>query len=153
MRIETVKPSEYQSVINEAWSSDNDLLNKWHIRAGEGLQVCVSDTLRVLREDTDKTTFHLYSVKNGNEDIGFFGSELYNGKPFLTTFFIRPEHRSMKVKDDFIKKIGETIGNNFNTALYVKNDRAVNWLVRYGAELEGIYETNKGDVVLLNLKL
>ena len=153
MKIEEIEVPSFEKIIRAAWEADESLVNEWHIKAGEGLESCVKDTLDVLSNDVDKTTFHLYAVKDGDKEIGFFGKELVDEKPFLTTFYIYPDYRTKDCKEEFLKLIFSELGDEFVTAVYAKNTRALNWFIRNGADFLGEVNNENGSIVLMKLKL
>tara|TARA_R110002020_G_scaffold148779_5_gene324846 strand:- start:11136 stop:11597 length:462 start_codon:yes stop_codon:yes gene_type:complete len=147
-----VEEQDYEKVLKECWENDEKLLKKWHISSGKGLDEVLKNTMETLTEDTDKTTFNFYKIKDGNNIIGFFGHEIYMKEPFLTTFGVKPEFRSDDIKDKFFKVITNTIGNDFATFLYSKNTPAIHWLIKKGAVLKESLVVEGEEVVRLTFK-
>lgn len=120
-----LETNNYEPIIRECFDSDKDLLTKYHIEAPADLDTCVSRTVHDLM-DVDRYKF--YSIMSGNEVAGFFGKELVAVLPFLTGFFLKPKYRTEYGKECFWKLIKEKIGDNFMSAIYLKNTRADNFL-------------------------
>jgi hypothetical protein len=149
MTVVCVEKKDYDEVIRSAWSSDDDLIKKYHIKSGHGIDACVLDTLSVLKSGT-YDDFKLFKVFNNDSEIGFIGTETFQNKPFLTTFFLYPEYRNNTIKDNYINFLFNFVGTEFNTALYAKNIRAINWFKKNGAT-EILLKNGDHDISLLNL--
>ena len=122
---------DYESAVAKAWASDPSLTEKYHVRAGQGLQVCISDTIDVL---VKCPALRFYDVYEDEELAGFFATEYFRYGNFLTTFFLYPTFRSLKNKKDFISLILEFFGTekDLYTAVYSHNKRAVDFLESSG---------------------
>lgn len=145
MRI--VECMNYEDAFTKAFIADPAFVEKYHVRAGEGFETCVNDTIDVLK---NCPTLKFYDVYNEDELIGFFGTEYFMYGNFLTTFFLYPQFRNNKTKKDFISLIFEFFGKEkeLYTAVYSHNTRAVNFLEKYGFEVIEIGK-NKGKEFLI----
>lgn len=142
-----VNKEDYEALIRKCWASDQELLDKFHVKRMSGLTECVEDTLEALDKNVEPD-FKLYEVKFNNAFFGFFGTE--QGRTFgnfLTTFFVMPHLRVDHLKDlffEFIKDNYFTEGPIFSS-LYIHNTRAIKWLLNLGfyPYLEGKSNENK----------
>lgn len=125
--MEIVERADYEKAIADAWASDPSLIKKYHIRAGQGLDKCVEDTVDVLKKCSD---LKFYDVYQNKELAGFFATEYFRYGNFITTFFLYPQFRSLKNKKDFISLMLEFFENDKDlyTAVYAHNTRAVDFL-------------------------
>jgi GNAT superfamily N-acetyltransferase len=122
---------DYEVAVAKAWASDPSLIEKYHVRAGQGLEACVMDTLEALNKCQGLRFYDVYE----HEDLaGFFATEYFRYGNFLTTFFLYPQFRSLKNKKDFISLILEFFGKerDLYTAVYSNNKRAVDFLEENG---------------------
>lgn len=122
-----IECSDYKKAVAKAWESDPSLIEKYHIKAGQGLQVCIDDTLEALSKCSD---LKFYDVHDNKELVGFFAAEYFRYGNFITTFFLYPEFRSLKNKKEFISLMLEFFGKekDLYTAVYSHNHRAVDFL-------------------------
>ena len=118
---------DYEGAVARAWASDPSLVEKYHVKAGQGLEACVKDTLEVLGKCH---ALRFYDVYDHEYLAGFFATEYFRYGNFLTTFFLYPNFRSLKNKKDFISLILEFFGKerDLYTAVYSHNKRAVDFL-------------------------
>lgn len=150
IKLKRVYEHEYFDLISECWSKDQDLIEKYHVCAGKGLNECVMSTVMCLKNDVDKKTFVLYKVMLGSKLIGFFGKEEIQ-IPLLTTFFVMPEYRKYEHMSLFVNAIKSKFeGAPFYCSLYSNNSRAINWLIKNGF----VYAVaaKKEDKIVLILK-
>jgi hypothetical protein len=148
MKIERVQNwEEVKAIIQDCFSGDDDLINKYHIKAGSPLYDCVDDTFNVLRYYTNND-FEFYKVTEG-ETIGFIGIE--PGLNYLTTFCLKMEHRTEKNKFELWCFIRDLL-KNFNCALYKKNQRAITYLIKCGCKVIERKNYNNEPIVILNYK-
>ena len=138
--------------IRECWKDDKKLLDKWHIKSGEGVEKIIDYTVDVITNYVDKTTFNFYKIKDGSLVIGFFGHEIFDSKPFLTTFGIKPEHRNEETKNKVFNIIAKSTGGKFTTFLYSKNAPAIRWLKKKGATIDKSFIVEGDEVVSLTFK-
>lgn len=118
---------EIEPWLRRAYSSDQALLEQWHVVAGSGLDACVKDTLSVLTTDTFPD-FKFYVVEEGGSFAGYFGVEA-DGK-YLTTIFIDPKKRGKKY--DFWGAILPYLSPEFCAAIYIKNRPCVRFYKKMG---------------------
>lgn len=144
--MECLEVNNYEPIIRECFSSDEELLLKFHIEAPANLDVCVERTISDLM-DADKYKF--YSIMDGKEIAGFFGIESVSILPFLTGFFLKPKYRTEQGKECFWRFVKEKIGDNFMSAIYSKNTRADNFLSK---QKHSRRETGEHIVFNINLQ-
>lgn len=99
--------------------TDPELVQKWHIRAGEGIETCTDDTWNIIKDHE----LYLY-------DFGYFSIDRYNDiVPRLGGFFIKPEHRNTENKQLLYREICSRMPGVFLSALHNKNIRAIKFLM------------------------
>lgn len=138
---------EIKSIVEECFSGDIDLVEKYHIKSGTSLNECVEDTFMVLKNFTNPD-FMFYKIID-TEVCGFIGIEPEGGH--LTTFCLKNGYRSSENKERLWDLIVESFnGGNFNCGLYSKNERAINYLLSKGCKIgmRSIY--NENPIVILN---
>ncbi len=124
-----IETKDIHSAIKKGFSLDKDLMEKWHITSGNGLEYCVNKTMLDLKEQT-YPDFKFYIVQKDNNFVGYFGQEL-NGS-YLTTIFIAPEYR--KNKEEFLKSIYPYMQEKFESAIYSKNVPCMKFFNKIGTE-------------------
>lgn len=141
--------SEVRSIICECFSGDNELVSKYHIKAGTSLEECVEDTFNVLKTGVN-FDFEFYKVLNSAGVVcGFIGVE--PGINFLTTFCLKKRYRLNEYKDALWNLIVEIFkGESFNSGLYKKNERAINYLIKNGCEIKSESRYNDHPIVIIN---
>lgn len=122
-----------RAVISHCFSSDYELMSKWHISAPSSLDNCVSRTVNDLRE---LSVFNFYMISE-NETIGFFGKEIHNQMTFLTAFFIKPKYRTKEIFERFWGEVKKNVGNDFYCGIYNKNERAKRFLEKSNGKCVG----------------
>lgn len=123
--MEAFKVNYYKGVIRECFSSDEELLNKWHISAPADVDICTNRTFEDLKEASN---FEFYELKQEGQTVGFFGVEKRTDNNFLTSFFLKPDYRTENDKTEFWKCVKEKAGNSFFSAIEYKNTRAFQFL-------------------------
>lgn len=100
------------------YSLDSELLEKWHIRSGEGITTCVDDTWEIIKDD------ELYM-----KDFGYFSIDRAGDLwPCLNGFFIKPEYRTGSGKENFVVSLYSEMPTIFVSALHNKNVRGIKFL-------------------------
>ncbi len=113
--------------IEKAYASDPILIGKWHIRSGDGLDVCVSDTLKALTKNTHPD-FKFYVISQGDQFVGYFGVE-GNGS-FLSTIFVSPKFR--EISREIFDLIKSKLNSEFKSAIYSKNIPCMKFFKKHG---------------------
>lgn len=132
----------FKPLLKECFSTDDNLINLYHIKATKGLEACVTDTYDLLKDCNVK----IYALRNDKENIGYFGVE---GGNFLTGFFIKPSYRNKENIVEFWKIVDSYMPSVYYSGVYKKNIPAVKFLSRRGTiklefENKGYYfEINK----------
>lgn len=117
---------EYKDLLNECFETDTDLLQKWHIESGNGLEQCVERTYK----DLKSANVAIFKLDYNNDLAGYFGIE---GGNFLSGFFLKPEFR----KKPFVELFWSEVDKQFKdpiyyAGLYKKNTPAINFLSKRG---------------------
>lgn len=115
------------------YDKDNDLINKYHQKAGEGIDVCIEDELNVIKNNNVQI-FKMYDVNDNL--IGYFGKQSENT---LTGYFILPEYRKSQ---EIHTKILDSFTKPTYTAVYLKNIPALKFLKKNNFEFVNMYKTD-----------
>lgn len=114
-----------KTLLTELFSTDEDLLTKYHILAPDTAENCASRTI------SDMKGNYVHSYEKDGEIIGYYG---INGNQ-LTGFFIVPEHRNSSVLCDFWNKIESNFNQpHYFCGLYTKNTRAIEFIRKKSTE-------------------
>jgi hypothetical protein len=121
----------YKHIIYDCFSTDKDLIEKWHIESGSTLENCTNRTYNDMK-DLDLKFNTIYKE---DKLLGYFGKEKFNNMNFLTGFFIKPEYRNKDNIKEFWNIVNNTFENKlFYAGLYNKNVPAINFLTRNGGK-------------------
>lgn len=125
---------DFGRAVRLAWEADSPLIEKYHIRAGEGIEACVKDTVDTLKNCED---LKFYDVYFENELFGFFATEKFKFGGFITTFFIYPNFRSKKNKKDFVSLMIKHFDKETDiySSVFGHNIRAVRFLEEHGFQV------------------
>lgn len=144
--------SDIKQLLEECFATDIDLMNRYHIEAPAPLFACVERTYKDLLSCPDIIFYKIYEL---SKIIGYFCKEKDRyGNMYLTGFFIKPEYRKADYIKSFWDIVDKEIGEDYFIGLYKKNKRAVDFVVRGGAEFffEGIDITGN-DYVSYKMKI
>ena len=108
------------------YSMDLELIQEWHIRAGEGIEVCTNDTWEIIKDH------ELYLYNFGYFSIDRDGDIV----PRLGGFFVKPEYRNAENKQLLYREICSKMPGVFLGTLHNKNIRGIKFLSRLpGSEI------------------
>ena len=110
-----------KELLAKLFSTDKDLLEKYHLLAPNSAEVCAEKTM----EDLEASKCKIHLIKHNNEVIGYYGIE---GTAFLTGFFLTPEHRNKSTIDLFWKIVDAEFNKDYFVGLYKKNTRAIDFM-------------------------
>lgn len=112
----------------DLYSSDPELVEKWHIRAGEEITTCVEDTWDIIKNHE----LFLY-------DFGYFSISREEVVPRLGGFFIKPEFRTNEYKNLWYSELCSKMPKIFLSGLHNKNLRGIKFLQKLpGCEIVNI---------------
>lgn len=120
--------NDKKSLITECFASEEELYNKWHYRAGDGLEVCIDATYNDVKDLQDYTLYRMFI--EDNKTIGMFGIE---SNIYLTEFFVKPEYRNKEIISKFMKLVNSKLKKTWCVAIYNNNTRAIDFLVKNSA--------------------
>src|ERR1700692_827256 len=103
--MKAIQVEDYKPILAESYATDQDLIEKWHIEAGQGLEKCIEREFKDLVDANVK----VFSVTKSEKLIGYFGRELFNSEQYLTSFFVKPEFR----KREYISEFWSLLLNEF----------------------------------------
>lgn len=127
IKVNLIVCEDKRSLIAECFASEEELYNKWHYKAGEGLEACIDATYNDVK---DLQNYILYRMLIEDKTIGMFGIEQ---DIYLTGFFIKPEYRRKEIISEFMKLVNSKLKNTWCVGLYNKNTRAIDFLTKNGA--------------------
>jgi hypothetical protein len=113
-----------KELLRDMFSKDEDLVNKYHIEAGCGLDACVERTFN----DLEQYNVETFLIKRDNRVVGYFGRENLGHLQCLTGFFIDPEYRTKEKMGSIWKEICSRFLVQFYVGLYDKNTRAIDFI-------------------------
>lgn len=128
MQYKKVEEKDIEECLRKYFSTDKELIEKWHIAAGKDVETCVQRTLKDLKNNT-ANTFVLFELEDNS---GFFGIEDNN---FLTTFFIHPKNRTKESLHSIWSIINSKLDVNFKSSLFTKNTPAIKFFLRNGGQV------------------
>lgn len=138
--MEALEITDYKSVITECFSTDTDLIEKWHIESGSNLETCANRTFNDL-QDID---VNFYKLMINNSVVGFFGIE---DNKFLTGFFLKPEIRKSKHIQDFWNIVDSKFSDSYMIGIFKKNERAKEFLLK---KTDIFFENNQAVYFVVN---
>ena len=136
------------SLIEDNFKLDKELIEKYHIEEGNDYKKCSLRTFTDLQNDVDHDSFKLYGVYNNGDMVGFFGTEFNN---YINTIFVKPEYRTKEYMNFFINYITMIVGKKFYTALYTKNERAIEFYKKIGGKV--MENLNDGKAVFIKVEV
>lgn len=122
--------SSYKEIIRHCFSQDQDLIEKWHLKAGEGLSKCVDQTYEDMRE----AGVEFFVVFEEKDLVGYFGKETCDSGEFLTGFFVVPKFRNKTDLAKFWKIVKSKFGSTFFCGLFKKNQPAIDFITKNKGE-------------------
>lgn len=138
MTVKEVNICEYKTLLTELYKEDDDLLNKYHISSGKGLEYCVDKTVR---DFLSFSSYKLYKILVDNQVVAFFGKEYVDGIWFMTGFFIKINYRTKNFVYLFWKNVKKTFSQkHIYCNIYKKNTRAQKFLEKNG---KLVYQTEE----------
>lgn len=147
-----IESSLSKDVLHECFLSDKDLLEKYHVASGSGLEGCVDKTFDDLTGS--HSSFKFYHIKNDNELVGFFGNETVDNVEFLTSIFVKPSFRNKESMSKAWSLITDHFDNKpFISGIYAKNTRAAKFFERNGGKVVEYLIVNNHPVILYGFNL
>lgn len=143
----TLEISNIHSHIEAMFPLDKDLSDKYHVSSGSNVQACIERTKFDL-SFVDKSN-KFYVLYNGDEEIGFFGKEFDN---YLNTLFIVPAYRNKEIMPAIWNTIKSSFTKPFYTALYSKNNRAIEFYKKNGGSVEKTFSFCNEPAVMIRFE-
>jgi len=136
-----------QSIIENGFKLDKDLIGIYHIESGTDYKTCATRTYNDLK-NTTLPSFKFYGVFEDDDLVGFFGTEdIDHGVHYVNTIFVKPEYRNRAAMKGFYKCLTDIVGNNYVTALYKKNSRAIDFYLNNNGKIM----TSEQDYVIIKV--
>lgn len=132
---------ELDSYIRRAYESDANLISQWHVIAGSTREQCIEKTIRDLEACQ---TLQFFVVSEGDEFVGYFGTEL-DGM-YMPTIFILPKFRNRK--DEFWALINKKVTKHFLAGIYSKNIPCMRFYSKMGGKELGRENAPDGEVTV-----
>ncbi len=121
----------YKDLLKECFSTDKNLIEKWHIDSGKDIDACVEKTFNDLQD----CKVNVYQITNDDELVGYFGKEDCEHGIFLTGFFLLPKFRTEEYKKEFWHCIALKFKEPYFCGLYEKNVPANKFIKSSGGVL------------------
>ena len=116
----------------DLFSTDKDLIEKYHIEAPASVYQCAIRTL----QDLSDANVSLYSMLDDGEIVGYIGEEcLENSVKGLSGFFIVPVKRTKSFIIKFWDAVKRIMGDIVLCGLYVKNTRAISFIEKVCSDI------------------
>ena len=115
-------------IIFDCYLSDPEHIEKDHIEAGKGIDVCAKSTFDVLENDGAI----INEVERDGKVIGYFSSAVFDGLNIMQFWFIKPEYRNSENVLYFWGIVSNYFGGLYYTSLYEKNKKAIKHLEKQG---------------------
>lgn len=143
-----VPQSQWEEMLTECFSTDSELIEKWHIESGTDVKTCVNRTLTDLLSCPVLTIYSLYV---GDDFAGYFGREIFehNGEEYqtMTGFFVMPQFRERNFITQFWITVRRTFEDYpFLVGIFTKNERASNFLQEEG---EVVYQDEQITTIII----
>lgn len=115
-----------------SFKGDVELIEKYHV-VGRTLTQSVDDTYDKIIDCYNKYPMQLHQLVINGEVIGYsISCKAYN---FLYSFAINIRYRNADVLSAWFNKVCNDLQNNFTCALWAKNTRAIQFLMRNGMKI------------------
>lgn len=129
LTIQKERVIDYEEIVEMLYSNDEELISKYHVLAPSTVWECVDHTVARLKEVGIDLDF--YGIYDDDYVVGYFAIE---NKVLLTAFGIMPPYRTKETAEMFWSVVHATAGDELMCALYNKNTRGQNFLMKHGAE-------------------
>lgn len=147
--MKAILETNYRPVIHECYRTDEEFLVKWHTLArGTGAEGCAEQSAGDL--DQADASFEFFKVVDGDECVGFFGTEKAP-VAFLTTIFVKPSHRNKVDLSAVWDLIRKRFDGDFQAAIFGDNAPCIRFYSRHG-EIVNTFRYKGHDVVLFHFK-
>ena len=113
--------------VKKCYEQDSELIEKYHTKAGFGIDACVSYTLGNIAVNSGN---EIYKVYEKRDLVGYFTWDKTNKINIANSFFIVPKYRKKDKIDEFFKVAKGIHGGTFYTAISNKNETAYNYFNR-----------------------
>jgi len=138
---------DYKSMLKDCFVTDPNLLEKWHIASGQGLDACVDKTF----QDLQYCKASIYKLTSESDLVGYFGKELCDDKQWLTGFFLFPKFRNEQNKKEFWQIVESEFQRPYFCGLYEKNKPANAFIKKHGGELIKSVDLSNGPVLVYRI--
>ena len=122
--------TDYRNIISQCFAEDQNLLERWHLESGKGLENCVETT----HKDMHDAKIEFFSVHDDQTLVGYFGKEHVQGEDFLTGFFIRPSFRNSTKVKEYWSLLKSEFQKPFYCGLFLKNLPAISFITKNHGE-------------------
>lgn len=113
-----------KEILTELFSTDPDLLSKYHIIAPNSAEACAEKTLNDLAD----CNVEVHLIKENDEIIGYYGLENKDGMGSLTGFFLKPEYRTKEHITKFWKEVDSHFDKDYFIGVFARNTRVIEFL-------------------------
>ncbi len=125
-----VPKERWGDILFECFSTDQDLIDEYHITSGTDVETCVKRTLTDLFLCKD---LKIYAIYVNEKLAAYFGEEENCQLLFMTGFFIKPEFRNRFFVTKFWMNVRSVFDYaTFYVGVYTKNKPALKFLNQEG---------------------
>lgn len=121
---------ELEAYVMAAFSGDQVLLNKYHIKPGQ-VTDCTLDTVDRIVDSSEKMRMSCYGFEIGTQKIGFVAM----APGLLYSFGLNINHRDSQTVGQWWKWIEQQLGGIFSSVMNKKNKPAIGFLKKQGMKV------------------
>lgn len=157
MKLQISRTKNYGEIIEKCYSSDQELLDKFHILAPTTLEKALVNTVSVFINCATSGGYEMFKCEVDGEFAGYFGLERQKVGDgvlqLLTGFFVMPKFRERSYRYKFLRVIkGKFPQGRILTLIYDKNERAMKFFKRNGGRVISVFEQEvNGNIEKANL--
>lgn len=130
LEIQKISVKELEYLVDLAYSGDNDLLDKFHVKKFTQKQA-VESTMNMVREAAEVKELSYYKVTNDKVAIGYF----ITFDDFLYSFGFNKKHREENILKAWWEAVKSVLGEDFFAGVLKNNVRAIRFLEKCGMEI------------------
>lgn len=136
MRVNVKKIKDFprfKNIIEQCYTSDEDLSEKYHALAPASPQQCIDHTLNYAVESSKASVLTFWELEIDGKFVAYFGQQIFAEKNyFLFGFFIIEQYRTPEFKQKFWRVVKSKFPGKVDCMIYSKNTRAIQFLKHSG---------------------
>ena len=140
LEIKKISVKELESLVDLAYSGDDDLLNKFHVKKFTQEQA-VQSTMNMVREAAEVKNINCYAVLNDKKEVGYF----ITFDEFLYSFGFNKKYRTPIILKAWWQSVKSVLGEDFFAGVLKNNVRAIKFLEKCGMEIYNGFDNELPD--------